>query len=119
MYQMPNGSARMDAVCASILVGQIASLPDRIERWNALCRAIVAACAARRVALTWFGAPAPHRFTGRFERWHFAPQAPLARRSAVLARLFGMRLPLSFTAAAGRVISRTIAQETAPPTETA
>ena len=83
MYQMPNGSARMDAVCASILVDQIASLPDRIERW------------------------------------HFAPEAPLARRSAVLARLFDMRLPLSFTAADGMVISRIIASETAPPTETA
>ena len=119
MYQMPNGSARMDAVCASILVDQIASLPDRIERWNALCRAIFVACAARRVALTWFGAPAPHGFTGRFEHRHFVPQVPLPRRSAVLARLFDMRLPLSFTAADGMVISRIIASETAPPTETA
>lgn len=160
-YLMPNGSARMDAVRAAILLDQIASLPDRIERWNALyraaaaglaalpgvtlprrpqgegfvgssiqflvgpdwtperCRAFVAACAARGVELKWFGAQDPHGFTSRFDHWHFAPQAPLPRSAAVLARLFDMRLPLTFTPADCTLITRIIAEETAQPTEAA
>jgi dTDP-4-amino-4,6-dideoxygalactose transaminase len=160
-YQMPNGSARMDALRAAILLDQIASLPDRIERWNALyraaaaglaalpgvtlprrpqvegfvgssiqflvdpdwtkdrCRAFVAACAARGVELKWFGAQVPHGFTSRFDHWHFAPQAPLPRSAAVLARLFDMRLPLTFTPADCTLIARIIADETAQPTEAA
>jgi dTDP-4-amino-4,6-dideoxygalactose transaminase len=160
-YLMPNGSARMDAVRAALLLDQIASLPDRIERWNALyraaaagladlpgvtlprrpqvegfvgssiqflvapdwsadrCRAFVAACAARGVDLKWFGAPAPHGFTSRFDHWHFAPQAPLPRTSAVLARLFDMRLPLTFDPADCGLIARIIAEESTQPTEVA
>jgi dTDP-4-amino-4,6-dideoxygalactose transaminase len=160
-YHMPNGSARMDAVRAAILLDQIASMPDRIERWNALyraaaagfatvrgvtlprrpqeegfvgssiqflvspdwtpgrCRAFIAACAARGVELKWFGAQVPHGFTSRFDHWHFAPQAPLPRTSAVLARLFDMRLPLTFTPADCTLITRIIAEETASATEAA
>jgi len=44
-FQMPNGSARIDAVRAAILLDQIASLPDRIGRWNALYRAAAAGLA--------------------------------------------------------------------------
>lgn len=44
-FQMPNGSARMDAVRAALLLDQIATLPDRIERWNALYRAAAAGLA--------------------------------------------------------------------------
>jgi dTDP-4-amino-4,6-dideoxygalactose transaminase len=160
-YQMPNGSARMDAIRAALLLDQIASLPDRIERWNALyrameaglaslpgltlpqrpdgegfvgssiqflaapdwtaerCRAFVRSCAARGVELKWFGATAPHGFTSRFDHWHFAPQTPLPRSAAVLARLFDMRLPLTFTPADCRLIARIITEETARMTEPA
>lgn len=160
-YQMPNGSARMDAVRAAILLDQIATLPDRIERWNALyraaaagladlpgatlpqrpqverfvgssiqflvapnwtegrCLAFVAACAARGVELKWFGAAAPHGFTSRFDHWHYSPQAPLPRTAAVLARLFDMRLPLTFEPADCTLIARIIAEETASLTEAA
>lgn len=160
-YQMPNGSARMDALRAAILLDQVASLTDRIERWNALykaaaaglaelpgvtlprrpqeegfvgssiqflvapdwtadrCRAFVAACAARGVELKWFGAPAPHGFTSRFDHWHFAPQAPLPRTAAVLKRLFDMRLPLTFTPTDCTLITRIITEETARLTEAA
>ncbi len=160
-YLMPNGSARMDAVRAALLLDQIDSLPGRIDRWNALytaveagladlpgvtfpqrppeegfvgssiqflappdwtaerCRALVAACAARGVELKWFGAPVPHGFTSRFDHWHFAPQAPLPRTAAVLARLFDMRLPLTFTPADCAMIARIIAEETARQTEAA
>jgi dTDP-4-amino-4,6-dideoxygalactose transaminase len=44
-YLMPNGSARMDAVRAALLLDQIATLPDRIRRWNALYRAAAAGLA--------------------------------------------------------------------------
>jgi dTDP-4-amino-4,6-dideoxygalactose transaminase len=151
----------MDALRAAILLDQIASLPDRIERWNALyraaaaglaalpgvtlprrpqvegfvgssiqflvapdwqadrCRAFVAACGARGVELKWFGAPAPHGFISRFDHWHFAPQTPLPRTSAILARLFDMRLPLTFTPADCTLIARIIAEETTRLTEAA
>ncbi len=160
-YQMPNGSARMDAVRAAMLLGQIATLPSRIERWNALyraaaagladlpgvtlprrpqvkgfvgssiqflvasdwtedrCLAFVAACAARGVELKWFGAPAPHGFTSRFDHWQFAPQAPLPRTAAILARLFDMRLPLTFDPADCTLIARIISDETTRLTEAA
>lgn len=38
-FTMPNCSARMDAVRAAILLDQLETLADRIDRWNALYRA--------------------------------------------------------------------------------
>ena len=45
-YMMPNCSARMDAMRAAILLDQIETLGDRIERWNSLYRAAAARLAA-------------------------------------------------------------------------
>ncbi|OCX61151.1 aminotransferase [Thioclava sp. SK-1] len=39
-YETPNVSGRMDALRAAILRPQIPTLPDRVERWNALYRAM-------------------------------------------------------------------------------
>ncbi len=48
--------------------------------------------------LKWFGAPEPAGFTSAHASWRYmAPQA-LPRTDAVLATLFDMRLPLTFTA---------------------
>lgn len=41
-FDMPNCSARMDNLRAAVLLDQIAKLPDRIARWNALYRAVEA-----------------------------------------------------------------------------
>jgi len=44
-YQMPNCSARMDALRAAVLLDQIATLPDRIARWSLLYQAAAAGLA--------------------------------------------------------------------------
>lgn len=44
-YQMPNCSARMDAMRAALLLDQLGSLPDRITRWNALYQTAAAGLA--------------------------------------------------------------------------
>lgn len=138
-YEMPNCSARMDHLRATLLLDQIESLPDRIERWNARynaladalgavsgitmpyrpqqeefvgssiqflvpkfwdaerCEAFVANCAARGVEIKWFGAADPRGFTSRYDSWRYAAPSPLPKTDAVLARLFDMRVPLTFS----------------------
>lgn len=44
-YDMPNCSARMDALRACLLIDQLATLPDRVARWRALYRAAEAGLA--------------------------------------------------------------------------
>jgi dTDP-4-amino-4,6-dideoxygalactose transaminase len=154
-YRMPNCSARMDQLRAAILLPQLDTLPDRIERWNALyrateaglrdlpglhlprrpqaegyvgssiqflvpgawggadCEALIAACAGRGVDLKWFGAPDPRAFTSRYDSWRYADVPPMPRTLAVLARLFDMRLPLTFAPADCRVITTIIGEEVA------
>ncbi len=137
-YDMPNCSARMDAVRAVLLLDQIGTLPDRIARWNLRYQAVESglshvkgislprrpneesyvgssiqflvpqswradnctrftdAVAARGVDLKWFGAREPKAFTSRYDSWRYAAPDPLPATDAVLARLFDMRLPLTF-----------------------
>ncbi|MCX7646402.1 MAG: DegT/DnrJ/EryC1/StrS family aminotransferase [Rhodobacteraceae bacterium] len=60
-------------------------------------RAFLAETARRGVELKWFGAEEPAGFTSAHRSWRFvAPQA-LPRTDRVLAGLFDMRLPLTFT----------------------
>lgn len=152
-YDMPNCSARMDALRATLLLDQIASLPDRIQRWNDRyhavenglagvagltlphrpneesyvgssiqflvpqswtaqnCTRFCDATAARGVEVKWFGAPEPKAFTSRYDSWHYAAPDPLPRTDAVLARLFDMRLPLTFDMTDCAVITRILAEE--------
>ncbi|MGC5198476.1 DegT/DnrJ/EryC1/StrS family aminotransferase, partial [Aphanothece microscopica] len=44
-YDMPNCSARMDALRACLLIDQLATLPDRVARWRDLYRAAEAGLA--------------------------------------------------------------------------
>lgn len=152
-YDMPNCSARMDALRATLLLDQIGSLPDRISRWNDRYRAVESglvgvdglrlphrpneesyvgssiqflvptawmglnctrftdALAARGVEVKWFGAAEPKAFTSRYDSWHFAAPDPLPGTDAVLARLFDMRLPLTFDIADCSDIARIIVEE--------
>lgn len=71
----------------------------------------VARCAARGVALKWFGAPEPSGFTSRHQHWGYATAQALPRTDAVLAGLIDLRLPLGFTTDDCAVIARIIAQE--------
>ena len=152
-YDMPNCSARMDAVRATLLLDQIRSLPDRIDRWNQRYRAVenglshvagltlprrpneegyvgssiqflvprnwkplncsrfVDAAASQGVEIKWFGAAEPKGFTSRYDSWHYAKPEPLPKTDAVLARLFDMRLPLTFDIADCAQIAAILADE--------
>ena len=152
-YDMPNCSARMDAIRATLLLDQIATLPDRISRWNVRYHTVAAglagipgltlphrpneesfvgssiqflvpkhwndqnclrfadAVAARGVEVKWFGAAEPKAFTSRYDSWRYAAPDPLPATDAVLARLFDMRLPLTFDVADCTNIAKIIADE--------
>lgn len=139
-YQMPNCSARMDALRAAILRPQLAQLDSNVERWSARyraaetglqghpristiplpaeelhvgssiqfrvpefsaaqCRALSDAALARGVELKWFGAAEPVGFTSAHPSWHYVTAQDLPRTDRILATLFDMRLPLSFSEA--------------------
>ncbi|MGR3544511.1 MAG: aminotransferase, partial [Paracoccus sp. (in: a-proteobacteria)] len=49
------------------------------------------------VELKWFGAAEPAGFTSAHRSWHYVAPQSLPRTDAVLAGLFDMRLPLTFS----------------------
>jgi dTDP-4-amino-4,6-dideoxygalactose transaminase len=59
--------------------------------------ALVAGCASRGVSLRWFGAGEPQGYTSAHASWRFVPPQSLPRTDRVLAGLFDVRLPLTFT----------------------
>jgi dTDP-4-amino-4,6-dideoxygalactose transaminase len=137
-YDMPNCSARMDALRAAILRPQLAELETNITRWNARyaqvekglkaqygvatiklpsaethvgssiqfrlpdftaaqCHAVLEAAAARGVELKWFGAKEPAGFTSAHPSWRYVPAQDMPKTDRIMATLFDMRLPLSFS----------------------
>lgn len=78
------------------------------------CRGFVAACAARGVEVKWFGDADPHGFTSTHGSWRYVPRQALPRTDEVLATLFDMRLPLTFSeddcALLGQIVSEVAAQ---------
>ncbi|MEQ8895663.1 MAG: aminotransferase class I/II-fold pyridoxal phosphate-dependent enzyme [Roseovarius sp.] len=157
-YQMPNCSARMDALRAAILRPQLAQVDSNVERWNARyrvvevgleghprittiplpeevlhvgssiqfripdfsaaqCRALLGAAKARGIELKWFGAAQPDGFTSAHPSWRYVTAQDLPRTDRILATLFDMRLPLSFSEADCTLIAELIcdaAREVAP-----
>ncbi|RVT82177.1 aminotransferase [Rhodobacteraceae bacterium CCMM004] len=125
-------NARHDAVAAELEAVQGLVLPRRPAnerkaassiqfrlpgRDAAGCRAMLAASAARGVELKWFGAAEPHGYTSAHRSWRYAPAQELPRTDALLATLFDMRLPLTFSLEDCRLIGALIgeaAAETAP-----
>ena len=139
-YQMPNCSARLDALRAAILRPQLAGLARNIDRWNARyrivdagltsnnaiatiqrpaaescvgssiqfrlpgfnvdqCKALLRAAADRGVELKWFGNAEPVGFTSAHQSWRYIAAQPMPQTDGVLATLFDMRLPLTFSEA--------------------
>ena len=137
-YDMPNCSARMDALRAAILRPQLADLDRNIARMNAryalfekrleaqdrvatinlpaaethvgssiqfrlpeftpdACRAVLEAAAACGVELKWFGAKEPAGFTSAHHSWRYITAQSLPKTDRIMATLFDMRLPLSFS----------------------
>jgi dTDP-4-amino-4,6-dideoxygalactose transaminase len=60
-------------------------------------RAFLAATAARGVELKWFGAAEPVAFTSAHRSWRYLPAQSLPATDRILAGLFDMRLPLTFS----------------------
>jgi len=54
-------------------------------------------CLARGVELKWFGRAEPIAYTSRYDSWRYVESASLPTTDAVLARLFDMRIPLTFS----------------------
>ncbi|MCU0910750.1 MAG: DegT/DnrJ/EryC1/StrS family aminotransferase [Rhodobacteraceae bacterium] len=63
----------------------------------ATARAFLADTARRGVELKWFGATEPAGFTSAHPSWRYVAPQSLPRTDAVLAGLFDMRLPLTFS----------------------
>lgn len=57
----------------------------------------IANLAARGVEVKWFGAAEPVAFTSAHQSWRFLAQQDLPQTDRILAALFDMRLPLTFT----------------------
>lgn len=153
-YEMPNCSARMDALRAAILRPQLAQLDANIDRWNARyqevervlkadariatialpaqeahvgssiqfrlpgfsddqCRATLASAAARGVELKWFGGKEPHGFTSSHHSWRYVTGQSLPETDHIMATLFDMRLPLSFSEADCTLIAELIGETVA------
>ena len=78
------------------------------------CQAFVAACADRGVEVKWFGNAHPQGFTSTYASWRYLQQQPLSRTDALLATLFDMRLPLTFSeddcALIGRILAEVVSQ---------
>lgn len=74
------------------------SFQFRLPGWTgARIATFLSRCAARGLALKWFGAPEPQAYTSHYQHWRYAAPATLPQTDALLAALFDLRLPLSFT----------------------
>ncbi|MEK6216048.1 MAG: aminotransferase, partial [Boseongicola sp.] len=74
------------------------SIQFRVPGLDALgCEAFLARATARGVALKWFGGPEPKGFTSAHQSWGYVAPQELPQTDAILATLFDMRLPLTFS----------------------
>lgn len=76
----------------------------------ASARAFLDACMRRGVELKWFGAAQPVGFTSRHQSWRYVEQQSLPNTDAILATLFDMRIPLTFSVEDCRLIGRIIVE---------
>ncbi len=74
-------------------------------------RRFLAATAARGVELKWFGAEEPVGYTSSHHSWRYMPRQNLPRTDAILAELFDMRIPLTFSVEDCRLIGRIVSEE--------
>ncbi len=149
---LPNGSARMDALRAAVLRPQMRDLDAQVERWNRLycaaadalsssnqivlpirpapekmvgssiqfrvpslneegCEAFLGNTLKRGVEIKWFGRRDPAGFTSAHGSWRYIEPQPLPQTDGILAQLFDMRLPLTFTEADCQLIGRIVVEE--------
>ena len=86
-------------------------------------RRLLAETAALGVELKWFGASEPVGFTSAHPSWRYVEPQALPRTDAVLATLFDMRLPLTFSLAdcarIGEIVVACVPAEAGAEPETA
>jgi len=74
------------------------SLQFRVPSLNAQrCRQFMADCQTHGVELKWFGDPNPVAFTSQHSSWQYVPAHALPATDRVLATLFDVRIPLTFS----------------------
>ncbi len=61
------------------------------------CAAFIAEASSRGVEVKWFGADEPAGFTSAHSSWRYFSRQSLPRTDHILATLFDMRLPLTFS----------------------
>ncbi len=75
---------------------------------EARARAMVVSCADRGVVLHWFGREEPVGYTSKFSSWRYCAGQDCPQTLAVLADLFDMRIPLTFTLEDCRLVAAII-----------
>ncbi|TCD14179.1 DegT/DnrJ/EryC1/StrS family aminotransferase [Oricola cellulosilytica] len=75
------------------------------------CRRVVAQAGLRGVELKWFGNEEPKGFTSMHRSWRYVDPHQLPQTDGVLATLFDMRLPLTFSEDDCTLIGRIIREE--------
>jgi len=63
------------------------------------CQQFVADCLALGVELKWFGNPTPVAFTSQHGSWEYVEKQQLPNTDRILATLFDVRIPLTFSVA--------------------
>ncbi len=75
------------------------------------CHEVVERVGLRGVELKWFGCAEPEGFTSAHRSWRYVDPQQLPRTDRVLATLFDMRLPLTFSQEDCSLIGRIICEE--------
>ena len=75
------------------------------------CVDFIARAAKRGVEIKWFGRTEPLGFTSAHRSWGYVAPQDLPQTDAVLATLFDMRLPLTFSADDCRLLGRILVEE--------
>jgi dTDP-4-amino-4,6-dideoxygalactose transaminase len=75
------------------------------------CREVVARAGGRGVELKWFGGAEPEGFTSAHRSWCYVDPQQLPQTDRVLATLFDMRLPLTFSREDSSLIGRIVREE--------
>lgn len=101
---LPHRPAKEAYVASSIQFLAPAFSPEDCERF-------VARLGAVGVELKWFGAAAPVAFTSNHHSWRYVPAQDLPMTDTLLATLFDMRLPLTFSVEDCQHIADLIAAE--------
>jgi len=73
------------------------------------CTDFVKRCADLGVELKWFGDPTPVAFTSQHSSWHYVKAQALPQTDRILATLFDVRIPLTFSVEDCRHVGEIIA----------